>query len=42
MVFHIDNSSVAYVEEDTYRIEQLEYLDRKLWKTGLQSGMPNI
>lgn len=41
MVFHIDNSSVAYVEEDTYRTEQLEYLDRKLWKTGLQSGMPN-
>jgi carboxylesterase type B len=39
MVFHIDNSSVAYVEEDTYRTEQLEYPDRKLWKTGLQAGM---
>ncbi|KAM0241572.1 hypothetical protein ACHAPO_001258 [Fusarium lateritium] len=39
MVFHIDNSSVAYVEEDTYRTEQLEYLDRKLWKTGLQTDM---
>ncbi|KAL6923085.1 hypothetical protein FSST1_000359 [Fusarium sambucinum] len=39
MVFHIDNSSVAYVEEDTCRTEQLEYLDRKLWKTGLQTDM---
>ncbi|KAM0344506.1 hypothetical protein ACHAPU_007480 [Fusarium lateritium] len=39
MVFHIDNSSVAYVEEDTYRTEQLEYLDRKLWKIELQSGL---
>ncbi|KAF4999654.1 hypothetical protein FGRMN_2303 [Fusarium graminum] len=39
MVFHIDNSSVAYVEEDIYRTEQLEYLDRKLWKIELQSGL---
>ncbi|KAJ4015304.1 hypothetical protein NW752_006759 [Fusarium irregulare] len=38
IVFHIDNSSVAYVEDDTYRMEQLEYLDSKLWKIGLQSG----
>ena len=38
IVFHIDNSSVAYVEDDTYRTEQLEYLDSKLWKIGLQSG----
>ncbi|KAF4970655.1 hypothetical protein FSARC_2360 [Fusarium sarcochroum] len=39
MVFHIDNSSLAHVEEDAYRLEQLEYLDRKLWKTELQSGL---
>ncbi|KAJ3504482.1 hypothetical protein NM208_g16329 [Fusarium decemcellulare] len=38
MVFHIDNSSLAYVAEDTYRTEQLEYLNQKLWKTGLESG----
>ncbi|KAM0550227.1 hypothetical protein ACHAPJ_009075 [Fusarium lateritium] len=39
IVFHIDNSSLAHTEEDTYRTEQLEYLDRKLWKTELQSGL---
>ncbi|KAF5022706.1 hypothetical protein F66182_5254 [Fusarium sp. NRRL 66182] len=33
MVFHIDNSSLAHVEQDTYRTEQLEYLNQKLWKT---------
>ncbi|KAF4470782.1 triacylglycerol lipase II precursor [Fusarium albosuccineum] len=38
MVFHIDNSSLAYVAEDTYRTEQLEYLNQKLWRTGLESG----
>ncbi|KAF9762227.1 hypothetical protein IL306_003492, partial [Fusarium sp. DS 682] len=39
LVFHIDNSSVVHVEDDTYRTEQMEYLDKKLWKVGLQSGL---
>ncbi|ENH69467.1 Lipase 4 [Fusarium oxysporum f. sp. cubense race 1] len=39
MVFHIDNSSVVHVEDDTYRTEQMEYLDKKLWKVELQSGL---
>ncbi|KAF4446296.1 hypothetical protein F53441_10046 [Fusarium austroafricanum] len=39
MVFHIDNSSVIHVEDDTYRTEQMEYLDQKLWEVGLQSGL---
>ncbi|KAF5688083.1 UV radiation resistance associated p63 [Fusarium circinatum] len=39
MVFHIDDSSVVHVENDTYRTEQMEYLDKKLWKVELQSGL---
>ncbi|KAM0086053.1 hypothetical protein ACKRZS_001650 [Fusarium odoratissimum] len=39
MVFHIDKSSVVHVEDDTYRTEQMEYLDKKLWKVELQSGL---
>ncbi|RSL74386.1 hypothetical protein CEP53_000280 [Fusarium sp. AF-6] len=38
LVFHINETSLAHVEDDTYRTEQLEYLNKKLWKTGLEEG----
>lgn len=31
MAFNVNASSVAYVEPDTYRTEQVEYLISKLW-----------
>lgn len=38
IVFHIDNSSLAHVEKDMYRTEQMEYLNQKLWNIELESG----
>ncbi|KAI8679341.1 Carboxylic ester hydrolase [Fusarium keratoplasticum] len=38
LVFHINDTSLVHVEDDTYRTEQLEYLNKKLWKTGLEEG----
>ncbi|KAM0429244.1 hypothetical protein ACHAPT_006458 [Fusarium lateritium] len=37
LVFHINETSLVHVEDDTYRTEQLEYLNKKLWTTGLES-----
>ncbi|KAM5344315.1 hypothetical protein ACJ41O_012852 [Fusarium nematophilum] len=39
LVFAINSSGLGYLEPDTYRSEQLEYLNSKLWKTTLEAGI---
>lgn len=33
LVFDVNASSLAYLEEDTYRTEQIEYFINKFWET---------
>lgn len=33
VVFDVNVSSLAYIEEDTFRMEQIEYFINKFWET---------
>lgn len=37
LVFDADEEKSSYLEADTWRSEQLEYLNQKLWKTGIEA-----
>lgn len=38
LVFAVEKDSLVHPEPDTYQTEQLEYLNQKLWRTGLETG----